>query len=80
MNQRNLLKYKHVTELESGKFSACASSIGLRPGAWPDRIETVMGNGLAFVRSGQSIDADGDLVSVKYEQVAGCITLTVFND
>jgi hypothetical protein len=57
------------------EFIVDASSIGLKPGEWPDTLATNMGNTLPFAKI--SADAEGTHV---YRQIAGGITLTVLND
>ena len=68
-----------VHEYEIHKFSAEASTLGLRPGEWPVKIETDMGNKLPFVFSSKEV-VDGDLCWVTYRQDLGCISLRVYND
>jgi hypothetical protein len=70
---------QQVTEGPVHKFSADASALGLRPGEWPARLETDLGNGLPFVRGGYE-SRGGELLLVRYIQAAGCIDLVVFND
>lgn len=69
----------HATEFEVHKFSAFASDLGLRPGRWPEVLETSLGNGQAFVIRHAEL-RDGDLAWVDYAQRLGCISLRVFND
>ena len=63
-------------------FMAEASSLGLRPGEWPQAlpVRKDVGNGLPFARPKARLNADGEIVSVAYVQDLGCLTLTVFND
>jgi hypothetical protein len=68
-----------VHEYEVHKFSGEASTLGLRVGEWPVKIETDMGNGLPFVFYDKKID-DGDLLWVTYRQDLGCISLRIYND
>jgi hypothetical protein len=68
-----------ICEYEPHKFSAEASSLGLRPGEWPRTINTTLGNGVMFVAQRQEI-RDGDLLWVDYFQGNGCITLRIYND
>lgn len=69
--------YTHVLE---------ASTLGLRPGQWPERLEVArtFGNGMPLVRIDAEwrTDSDGDreLVAVNYLQAAGVLRLRVFND
>lgn len=63
------------------EFSAEASSLQLRPGQWPESIETELGNGMPFMRSTKKLSADGsDLLYVRYMQGNGCVSLIVWND
>jgi hypothetical protein len=72
---------QHVTQTGQ-QFSYCteASTIGLHPGEWPERLETTLGNWQAFVRDHEERNAAGELEAVVYKQALGCITLVVFND
>lgn len=70
-----------ITEVEVHHFAAFASDLGLPPGEWPRLIypSKPMGNGRPFVRTAKQVDADGDIKSVRYDQVHGCCTLRIFN-
>jgi len=68
------ITHDNVTEIEPHKFCTEASSLGLKPGEWPTRFETTLGNGLPlfiFCNGGDGI---------YYRQQFGCIQLVVFND
>lgn len=69
----------NAQEHEVHRFSADASELGLPPGSWPKAIATTLGNGLNFVFAGADREG-GELRSVTYRQVAGCIELEIFND
>jgi len=69
-----------VTEVEPHQFVAEASSLGLHPGEWPNKMFTFIGNGQPFCYSFKKLTEDGDLAYVSYRQALGCITLKVFND
>lgn len=69
-----------IDEFEPHHFSADACEIGLRPGEWPERLETNIGNGLALMRRTKKLSADGDLMWVTYLQANGCVSLRVYND
>lgn len=71
---------KLVTEIETHKYVAEASTLGLRPGEWPEFIETTLGNTQPLFRSTKKLDADGDILYVRYRQVFGCIDVVVYND
>lgn len=75
-----MITRKNVIEREPHKFVAEASDIGLLPGEWPSKIEAEIGNGLPFVQTDRLLTEDGDVAYVKYAQLAGCITLKIFND
>lgn len=68
-----------VSEFENGKYTAFASDLGMRPGEWPHKIPTSLGNKLDFVAEHTEVN-DGDLQWVVYRQAAGCISLKIFND
>lgn len=63
-------------------FTVEASTLGLRPGEWPEMLQTKtkLGNGLPFVRKTKKLDSNGDLMHVRYLQAAGCVSIVVFND
>lgn len=69
-----------VTEYETHKFSTFASDIDLRPGHWPERLHTTLGNGQNLLRVRKKVDAEGDLQYVVYQQSLGCIELRIYND
>jgi hypothetical protein len=75
----NVDKNHLVFEYELHKFVVEASSIGLRPGTWPDHLSTDLGNNQPFVRGKPTIE-DGDLLYVTYAQANGSIVLRVYND
>ena len=60
-------------------FTAEASSLGIRPGQWPQVIETTLGNRNVF-RYMFFHKENSDLSYCVYRQDLGCITLTIFND
>jgi hypothetical protein len=68
-----------VHEYETHKWSAEASTLGLKPGEWPRTIETTLGNGMVFIAQRQEV-RDGDLLWVDYFQGNGCISLRIYND
>lgn len=71
----------NAIERKTHEFVAEASEIGIRPGhGWPKTLETTLGNGQHFVAIEIARDLNKDLCHVKYKQLFGCITLTVFND
>ncbi len=70
-----------VRGLYSGHtFTADASDLGWAPGQWPEFARTRLGNGQPFVRGAVTVDLYKHILSVKYVQQCGCLTLTVFND
>jgi hypothetical protein len=75
------ITYELCTEL--GDFRHCveASTIGLRPGEWPQSLDVTknFGNGMPLSR-GEPEMRDGELMAVNYRQVGGLICLRVFND
>lgn len=74
-----ILTFANVKERKPYHFVAEASSLGFPPGEWPDKIESTIGNGLPFVLVREA-RYEGELAYVEYAQIAGCITLKVFND
>lgn len=69
------LTYRDVSEVEPHRFTTEASTLGLKPGQWPERINTTMGNQQPFYRyPTESNDF------ARYRQLLGCIVLTVWND
>ncbi|MET3996019.1 hypothetical protein ABID65_007691 [Bradyrhizobium sp. S3.9.2] len=68
-----------VRECELHKYSAEASTLGIRVGEWPTRIETDLGNGMPFILS-HSKSQHGDLLWVTCSQANGCISLRIYND
>jgi hypothetical protein len=63
-----------VVEESIHEFAAEASELGWPPGYLPTVLATNLGNGQPFM-----LNAFDDRAFV-YQQSAGCITLTVFND
>jgi len=66
-------------------YSTEASTIGLGPGQWPDRLVVTgadgqFGNGLPFVSARRIVDRPGELSGVQYTQSMGTIKITVLND
>jgi len=72
----------NLTEENAHLFIAEASSIGLKPGQWPEYIFVMpkIGNGMVFQRRSPITSQDGDLRAVKYLQQLGCAELVVLND
>lgn len=68
-----------VHEDAHSKFQAEASSLGMKPGEWPQRLSTDLGNSMDLIKSAEC-GPDGELLWVLYIQVAGCISLKIFND
>ena len=57
------------------RYTAEASDLGLRPGEWPERIRTDLGNGRPLVAYG--VRSDGTHV---YRQAGAPLEVFVFND
>jgi len=66
---------QNCTESAPHRFITEASELGWKPGHWPERATTSMGNGLDFILTARK--ADGTRI---YRQASGCISLTVLND
>ena len=64
-----------VTNCAPYRYMADASELGLRPGEWPPKLRTTLGNGhmLYLWSKGQ----DDERI---YRQTGGCIELTIYND
>lgn len=62
------------TEVCDFGYTAEASELGWAPGFFPNELETNLGNGQRLLRI--SLDP----CKAVYQQVAGCATLTVYND
>ncbi len=67
-------------------YAVEASSIGLKPGVWPDALAVWASShddptqALEMLTRGQATYAQGDLVSVMYWSRGGTLSLEVFND
>ncbi len=68
-----MIQYNQITEFEPHLFAAEASDLGLRPGEWPERLETSIGNKMPLMRTSKKVDAEGDVLWVTYLQGNGCI-------
>lgn len=55
-------------------FSTEASTLHWPPGEWPEQVQTNLGNSQPLIR--QSLDKHG----ATYTQLAGCITVRIYND
>ena len=73
------ITYADVVEHRPNEFSAEISELGPVE-SWPRRIPTSIGNRQDFVATTKKVDADGDIVYVRYLQANGCCQLKVFND
>jgi hypothetical protein len=74
------LSHDQITEVEPHFFVTEASDLGLRPGEWPVKIQTEVGNGQSLVRASKKVDAEGDLLWVTYVQTLGCVRVRIYND
>jgi hypothetical protein len=63
-----------ATEYSIHHFATEASTIGIPPGKWPDKLLTDLGNAQPFILQWAGPN------SAKYLQDCGCIVLTVYND
>lgn len=57
-----------------------ASELGLAPGSWPETLATDIGNKMPLIRISKKVDAEGDLLYVRYLQSNGIILVKIFND
>ena len=65
-----------VEEDSAHEFSVEASQLGWPPGYWPTVLATDLGNGQNLVLISVASISEASV----YQQAAGCVTLTVFND
>ena len=72
----NKVLAEQVTEVKAHHFAAEASELGWKPGYVPCKVETNIGNGLPLMLE----ELDYEKGYFTYNQVAGCITLRVYND
>lgn len=73
--------YEQLQETEVHQFVAFASDLGLPPGNWPEKIYCPkLGNGQPLVRTRKRLDADGDIMYVRYLQANGIVSIQIFND
>lgn len=68
-----------VTEYNTHQFCTEASDLGLKPGEWPEKLTTTLGNTLDFTRV-RPLEHNGEFAGYYYTQIAGCISLKVYND
>lgn len=72
--QLETITQEHVTPTGPHDYCTAASDIGIGPGdAWPQQVQTTLGNGQAF----QLVASRQDLA--QYKQGLGCTLLTIFN-
>lgn len=69
-----MVQNKQVVESEQFKFTAEASSLGLKPGKVPATIQTEIGNKMPFMLTKVTE------MEFRYRQALGCVSLTIFND
>lgn len=69
----------NADEYEAHLWVTEASTLGLRPGEYPNFLKTTLGNGRNFVLKSAEYN-DGDITVLRYEQHSGCISLHVYND
>lgn len=70
----NKVTEQNSCETHIHRWATEASTLGLRVGVWPDRLETTLGNGRDFILQ------DLSLMGGTYKQELGCLELIVFND
>ena len=69
------VKINQTLEFSTNRLVSDASELGLPAGQFPKQLEAVdIGNRLPFTLTSVTEEL------AVYEQVSGCITLTVFND
>jgi hypothetical protein len=76
------ISFDQITILDASRYEIEASALGFKPGVWPDRIETDMGNGLPLIRHrNPRVQAEtNEVVGFTYFQSQGVITVFVVND
>lgn len=70
----NVITLDLVSEVSIGEFATEASTLGLPPGRFPEKLQTTLGNQHEFVLYTVT------RFEAVYKQDLGCITLHVFND
>lgn len=70
---------EHISQANGNRYCADASDIGLRVGQWPHELPTTIGNKQPLVRTRRVANHNG-VIAYEYDQVAGSIILTIFND
>ena len=73
-----LIGYNHCNETETNRFVTEASTIGLKPGDWPDQLPTAMGNKQPFVLANRQW-SKGELRWAEYRQSNGYLTIFILN-
>lgn len=75
-------RLEHTLRHRIDHYTAEASELGFPVGQWPQQItvDKQFGNGNSLSISKLNHRADGELMSVEYRQLFGCIGITVFND
>lgn len=79
MNALTITHDDPIQEIAPHLFEAEASTLGLKPGEWPERINTTMGNTLPLMRGAPYLVA-GELIWTIYAQANGCLRLRIIND
>ena len=74
------ITHDNVEEFEVHRFSVEASTLGLKVGDWPLKLETNMGNGEPFYMTRTDETPCGDLAGVRYMQGNGILSLLIIND
>jgi len=76
LSQLPMVDEFNTTEYRPHERSAEASELGLRPGHWPGKLHTNLGNGMPLMLSGSRDDGQ---IAI-YHQANGCLKLAVYND
>ena len=75
-----MITANEVKESSIHQFSCFASDVNEFRQGYPRVVPTNLGNSLPFVGIRKKVNADGDLLYVRYRQQMGCIELVVYND
>jgi len=74
------LSRENTLEVGHNRYEADASDLGLKPGDFPPRLKTIMGNQSTFKATNVRCDGGGDVLWVDYQQVVGPLMFRLFND
>jgi hypothetical protein len=76
----HFLNKTQVTAVDQHRFIIEASDIGLRPGLFPEELDTDLGNRQQLYKVRHLIDEDNEFLGVVYKQRFGTVEVHVLND